>query len=278
MPPELPKRKSETKTVAYLFPEEPAATNINHFSHRYDDDYQYAPASAAAGLVTIPAFATSGGAGIRPSINGVPPLYVLPDGRDPLPNHRALDRHARLPATRRRSGRPAGLAWTDDRRQAGGREPGRLPRKPDLSGAAGPALPRSGARAAAAERATDATSSCGACCSRWAVPVRRTPRLVRSVRRLSHPRKAGASAGSSARGESPVARVRDAVSNRYASRSRNRRHLPPGVVRQLADLEDHGVVAGDALALSLHRHADRHEGKGLRVGRRHPRRAGGAAG
>ena len=80
VPTELPQRKSETKTVAYLFPEEPAATNINHFSHRYDDEYQYAPATAAAGLVTIPAFATSGGAGIRPSINGVPPLYVLPSG------------------------------------------------------------------------------------------------------------------------------------------------------------------------------------------------------
>ena len=77
---ELPKKKGDTKTVGYLFPEEPTATNINHFFHRYDDDYQFSPATAALGLITIPAFATSGGAGIKPSINGVPPLYVLPVG------------------------------------------------------------------------------------------------------------------------------------------------------------------------------------------------------
>lgn len=78
--PALPKRKTGTKTVGYLFPEEPTATNVNHFHHRYDDDHAFAPATAALGLITLPAFATSGGAGIRPSINGVPPLYVLPAG------------------------------------------------------------------------------------------------------------------------------------------------------------------------------------------------------
>ena len=76
-----PKRKTEAKTVAYLFPEEPSATNINHFFHRYDDENQYSPATAATGLITLSAFATSGGAGIKPSINGVPPLYVLPVGK-----------------------------------------------------------------------------------------------------------------------------------------------------------------------------------------------------
>lgn len=75
-----PSRDDRKKTVGYLFPEEPTATNINHFFHRYDDELQYSPATAALGLVTVPAFATSGGAGIRPSINGVPPLYVLPQG------------------------------------------------------------------------------------------------------------------------------------------------------------------------------------------------------
>lgn len=77
---ELPKKKGDAKTVAYLFPEEPSATNINHFFHRYDDDAQYSPATAASGLITMSAFATTGGAGIKPSINGVPPLYVLPVG------------------------------------------------------------------------------------------------------------------------------------------------------------------------------------------------------
>jgi CRISPR system Cascade subunit CasA len=77
-----PAKTDRQKTVGYLFPEEPTATNINHFQHRYDDDYQFSPATAALGLVTIPAFSTSGGSGIKPSINGVPPLYVLPQGRN----------------------------------------------------------------------------------------------------------------------------------------------------------------------------------------------------
>lgn len=79
IPIEQPKA-SATKTVAYLFPEEPTGTNVNHFQHGFDTTYAYSPATAALGLVAIPAFATSGGAGIKPSINGVPPLYILPVG------------------------------------------------------------------------------------------------------------------------------------------------------------------------------------------------------
>lgn len=75
-----PAKTDRVKTVGYLFPEEPTATNINHFFHIFDRDYQYSPATAARGLVAIAPFATSGGAGIRPSINGVPPLYTLPVG------------------------------------------------------------------------------------------------------------------------------------------------------------------------------------------------------
>lgn len=78
--PLVPPRGTSVKPVSYLFPEEPTATNINHFFHRFDDQFQLSPASAALGLITVAAFATSGGAGIRPSINGVPPLYVLPSG------------------------------------------------------------------------------------------------------------------------------------------------------------------------------------------------------
>jgi CRISPR system Cascade subunit CasA len=80
--PAVPTRKGDAKTVAYLFPEEPSATNINHFFHRYDDESQYSPATAATGLITMSAFAIAGGAGIKPSINGVPPLYVLPFGEN----------------------------------------------------------------------------------------------------------------------------------------------------------------------------------------------------
>src|SRR5574341_2057279 len=38
-------------------------------------------AAVAMGLVTMPPFISSGGAGLMPSINGVPPIYVLPSGK-----------------------------------------------------------------------------------------------------------------------------------------------------------------------------------------------------
>ncbi len=68
------------KPVGYLAFDMPTATAINHFRHVYDEDQCLCPRCAAMGLVTVPAFASSGGAGIKPSINGVPPLYVLPVG------------------------------------------------------------------------------------------------------------------------------------------------------------------------------------------------------
>ncbi len=78
--PLAPVKGDKPKTVAYLLPEIPSGTAVVHFRHTHDDDQRLCPACAAAGLVTLPAFATSGGAGIKPSINGVPPLYVLPAG------------------------------------------------------------------------------------------------------------------------------------------------------------------------------------------------------
>jgi CRISPR system Cascade subunit CasA len=76
--PDKPDR--ESKTVAYLAPEVPAGTNVAHFRHGREDDQVFCPACVARGLVGIPSFATSGGAGIKPSINGVPPTYILPGG------------------------------------------------------------------------------------------------------------------------------------------------------------------------------------------------------
>jgi CRISPR system Cascade subunit CasA len=70
----------EAKPVAYLFPEIPTATNRSHFHHVTDESHRLCPACCARGLITVPAFASSGGPGIRPSINGVPPVYVLPAG------------------------------------------------------------------------------------------------------------------------------------------------------------------------------------------------------
>jgi CRISPR system Cascade subunit CasA len=69
-----------SKPVTYLTQEIPAGTEITHYRHGADMDHILCSACAARGLVCIPAFATSGGAGIKPSINGVPPIYVLPSG------------------------------------------------------------------------------------------------------------------------------------------------------------------------------------------------------
>lgn len=74
--------KAETqKSVAYLTAEIPAGTEVDHWRHGLGSEQRFCPRCVAGGLVAIPAFATSGGAGIKPSINGVPPLYVLPTGR-----------------------------------------------------------------------------------------------------------------------------------------------------------------------------------------------------
>ena len=72
--------KSADKTIGYLRLEASTGTNVTHFSHPGDADHAYCAACCARGLVTLPPFALAGGAGIRPSINGVPPFYVLPRG------------------------------------------------------------------------------------------------------------------------------------------------------------------------------------------------------
>lgn len=72
------------KSVAYLTPDVPSGTENTHYRHGAQSDQIFCPACCAAGLVCIPAFASSGGAGIKPSINGVPPTYVLPVGHNLL--------------------------------------------------------------------------------------------------------------------------------------------------------------------------------------------------
>lgn len=80
--PSKPGKGDTLKTVAYLMPDIPAGTAVTHFKHGAENNHRFCPACAARGLVTVPAFATSGGAGIKPSINGVPPMYILPGGRN----------------------------------------------------------------------------------------------------------------------------------------------------------------------------------------------------
>jgi len=76
-----PDKRDKAKSVVYLTPEMPAGTGVTHYRHGTQDVHFFCPACVAGGLVAMPAFATSGGAGIKPSINGVPPIYVLPGGR-----------------------------------------------------------------------------------------------------------------------------------------------------------------------------------------------------
>lgn len=76
--PALPDK--DAKTIAYLLIETPAGTNRAHFQHVTDDMHGLCPACCARALVVVPAFASSGGSGIKPSINGVPPIYMLPVG------------------------------------------------------------------------------------------------------------------------------------------------------------------------------------------------------
>ena len=75
-----PTKEDRVKSVGYLAPEMPTGSEITHYRHGGGAGYTLCPACAARGLVTMSAFATSGGAGIKPSINGVPPIYVMPQG------------------------------------------------------------------------------------------------------------------------------------------------------------------------------------------------------
>jgi CRISPR system Cascade subunit CasA len=78
--PRTPPKQASTKTITYLMPQVPAGSAVTHYRHGVAEDNVFCPTCAARGLLTIPAFASSGGAGIKPSINGVPPIYVLPGG------------------------------------------------------------------------------------------------------------------------------------------------------------------------------------------------------
>ena len=87
--PLFPTSKQELKdrtSAARLFPDTPSGTEVTHYRHAVEDDCVLCPADAAKGLIMIPPFASSGARGLRgyyliPSINGVPPIYVLPGGQ-----------------------------------------------------------------------------------------------------------------------------------------------------------------------------------------------------
>ena len=75
-----PIKGDKVKPIGYILEDRPAGSAVTHYRHAYDAQQQFCASCAAKGLISLPAFASSGGAGIKPSINGVPPIYVIPGG------------------------------------------------------------------------------------------------------------------------------------------------------------------------------------------------------
>lgn len=103
-----PGRGDPAKTIAYLTPDRPSGTNITHFHHIKDSDNSLCPACCAKGLVIVPCFATAGGKGIKPSINGVPPIYVFPSGNNLF---QSLTLSLTTPAYQPRAASRSDLPW-----------------------------------------------------------------------------------------------------------------------------------------------------------------------
>ncbi len=76
-----PAKSDKAKPGGYLIQEQTVGTAVTHYNHIYDGEQTFCSHCAAKGLLLIPSFASSGGAGIKPSINGVPPIYVFPGGK-----------------------------------------------------------------------------------------------------------------------------------------------------------------------------------------------------
>lgn len=84
--PETKEDRKAVTSIARLFYETPSGTLVTHYRHASEDEQIYEPATVAAGLMVVPPFVSSGGRasggqGFLPSINGVPPIYVLPGGK-----------------------------------------------------------------------------------------------------------------------------------------------------------------------------------------------------
>ena len=70
------------KPVAELFFHLPTGSNHLHFHHVEAAEHALSPAVCALALCTQACFATAGGRGYSPSVNGTPPLYLLVRGRN----------------------------------------------------------------------------------------------------------------------------------------------------------------------------------------------------
>ncbi len=78
--PEVPEKGMNIKSVANITTDIPSGTENTHYRHGGEKGQLFCPICLAECLVCLPAFSSSGGAGIKPSINGVPPIYVIPCG------------------------------------------------------------------------------------------------------------------------------------------------------------------------------------------------------
>ncbi len=70
----------DLKSVSQLTLETSRTSALEHYRHGRAKDEVFCAPCAAAGLVTMPPFTSTGGRGMKPSINGVPPIYVIPGG------------------------------------------------------------------------------------------------------------------------------------------------------------------------------------------------------
>lgn len=72
--------EANTEPIAQIYPALPSGGNVIHWHHTLENEVAVSPAQAARILTAIAPFITAGGRGYSPSINGTPPIYVLPTG------------------------------------------------------------------------------------------------------------------------------------------------------------------------------------------------------
>lgn len=109
------------KPFAGLLHSMPSGTATNHFHHQHEENFGVSPVHAARFLTTIAPFMTAGGAGLSPSINGSPPLYVLPLGEN---GFQTLLLNTPVYADLLLAGEEVGPAWLQTETVAPGRAAG----------------------------------------------------------------------------------------------------------------------------------------------------------
>ncbi|KAA3664947.1 MAG: type I-E CRISPR-associated protein Cse1/CasA [Chloroflexi bacterium] len=78
--PLYPEKRGKGKAISELIQEQAADTSVTHYNHIYDFEHILCASCCSKGLLTIPTFSQPGGRGYSTSINGIPPIYVVPGG------------------------------------------------------------------------------------------------------------------------------------------------------------------------------------------------------